>query len=241
MVKWVQEVICDHYATTMEPIDEDLFHLSIPPSFRALEYKKMKAYNNQFFVDDESSNLCVTFDYSVASTFEQVEGNGDDVLGPIQYVGLLKQILQLDYGCMSSPIILFQCEWVRNGIDNRGNPTYKWDDVGFLLVNFWHLLHEHNEPFVFPSQVQQVFFWSEPWTPTWKVVLHRELRNQRVVVDSYDDCLKTCGVAFELKAPMDFHELDSSRAMIGAIELNREETILASQALRRNVRVDDSL
>ncbi len=103
------------------------------------------------------------------------------------------------------------------------------------------MLHEHNEPFVFPSQVQQVFFWSEPWTPTWKVVLHRELRNQRVVVDSYDDCLKTCGVAFELKAPMDFHELDSSRAMIGAIELNREETILASQALRRNVRVDDSL
>jgi hypothetical protein len=63
---------------------------------------------------------------------------------------------------------------VRNGIDNRSNPTYKWDDANFLLANFLHLLHEHNEPFVFPSQVQQVFFWNEPMTPTWKVVLHRE-------------------------------------------------------------------
>jgi hypothetical protein len=50
----------------------------------------MKAYNNHFCVDDGSSNLCVTFDYGVALVFEQVEGNGDDVLGPIQYVGLFK-------------------------------------------------------------------------------------------------------------------------------------------------------
>jgi hypothetical protein len=37
--------------------------------------------------------------------------------------------------------------------DNKGNPTYKQDDASFLLVNFWHLLHEFDEPFVFPSHV----------------------------------------------------------------------------------------
>ncbi len=70
MVKWVRKAVCDRYAITMEPIDEDLLHLSIPPSFKALEYKKMKAYGNHFCVDDELSSLCVTFDSSVAPTFE---------------------------------------------------------------------------------------------------------------------------------------------------------------------------
>jgi hypothetical protein len=32
MVKWVQEAICDHYVITMEPIYENLLHVSIPPS-----------------------------------------------------------------------------------------------------------------------------------------------------------------------------------------------------------------
>jgi hypothetical protein len=43
----------------------------------------MKAYDNHFHVDDESSNLCVTFDSGVALVFEQTKGNGDDVFGPI--------------------------------------------------------------------------------------------------------------------------------------------------------------
>jgi len=42
---------------------------------------------------------------------------------------------------------------VKNGNDNKGNPTYKGDDASFLLVYFWHLLHEFDEPFVFPSHV----------------------------------------------------------------------------------------
>jgi hypothetical protein len=94
----------------------------------------MKTYGNHFHVDGGSSSLCVTFDSNVASIFEQEEGDVDDVLGPIQYVGLLKQILQLDYGCMSSPIILFQCKWLRNRTNNRSNPIYKQDDGGFLFA-----------------------------------------------------------------------------------------------------------
>ncbi len=69
------------------------------------------------------------------------------MLGHIQYVGTLKEILQLDYGLMASSIVLFHCTWVKNEIDNKGNPTYKQDDVGFLLVNFHHILHEFNDLF----------------------------------------------------------------------------------------------
>jgi hypothetical protein len=63
------------------------------------------------------------------------------MLGHIQYVGTLKEILQLDYGPMASPIVLFHCNWVKNGTNNKGNPTYKRDDVRFLLANFHHMLH----------------------------------------------------------------------------------------------------
>jgi hypothetical protein len=53
--------------------------------------------------------------------------------------------------------------------------------------------------------------------------------------------LKHMGLFFGLEVAMDFCELDNSKAMVGAIELNREEAILAFQALRRSVRVDDAL
>jgi hypothetical protein len=42
---------------------------------------------------------------------------------------------------------------MKNGNDNKGNPTYKRDDVSFLLANFWQLWHEFDEPFVFPLHV----------------------------------------------------------------------------------------
>jgi hypothetical protein len=118
----------------------------------------MKVFGKHFKVDDEHNNILVTFDSSVASFFQQFEGSDNDVFGQIQYVGIVKDISKSDYGPMFSPIVLFHCSWVKNGIDNRGNPIYKQDDVGFLLPNCHHLLHEFDEPFVFPSQVQQVFF-----------------------------------------------------------------------------------
>jgi hypothetical protein len=71
----------------------------------------------------------------------------------IQYVEILKEMLQSEYGPMSSLIVLFPYIGVKNGNDNKGNPTYKRDDVGFLLVNLWHLLHELDVPFVFPLHV----------------------------------------------------------------------------------------
>jgi hypothetical protein len=54
----------------------------------------------------------------------------------IQYVNVLKDIIRLDYGPISTLIILMRCAWVWNKSDVRGNPTYRWDEVGFLLANF---------------------------------------------------------------------------------------------------------
>lgn len=126
MAKWVRNAICTHQGRSLDNIvDPNLVYLSIPPSLITLRYGKLKAFRNHFQVDSDQNNLLVTYGCGVAFVFEQFARSEDDVLGAIQYVGTLKEILQLDYGLVFSPIILFQCQWVKNGIDNRRNPIYK--------------------------------------------------------------------------------------------------------------------
>jgi hypothetical protein len=85
----------------------------------------MKAYGNHFQVNDCNMKGMVSFDCGVASMFGQRQAHIGDEHASIQYVGVLKDILRLDYGPISTPIILIRCAWVRNESDVRGNPTYK--------------------------------------------------------------------------------------------------------------------
>ncbi len=168
LIVWITNAVREHRLAGGTFDDQDVVALSIPPSTKACSYKRIKAYGSHFRVDDQTSVGCVTYDSGVASFFSH--NNVDDNHHPsrqLQYVGVLKDILQLDYRTMSTPIVLFWCDWVQNVLDNRGNPTYKWDDVGFLMANFRHMLLKDIEPFVFPSQVQQVFLC---WWPTHPIV-----------------------------------------------------------------------
>jgi hypothetical protein len=76
-------------------------------------------------------------------------------------VGIPQDIILLDYGPISIPMVLFKCDWVKNEVDRRGHPTYKCDEDGFLLANFNALKANDNEPFLFPTQVQHVFYSKE--------------------------------------------------------------------------------
>jgi hypothetical protein len=68
----------------------------------------------------------------------------------VNYIGVTKNILKLDYGPMHTPII--KCEWMKLE-DNQGNPAYVRDDVGFLIVYCLHKLPLMFEPFInFPTQ-----------------------------------------------------------------------------------------
>jgi hypothetical protein len=93
--------------------DQDVVALSIPPNTKACSYKIIKAYGSDFHVDDQTSVGCVIYDNGVASTFSH--NNVDDNHHPsrqLQYVVVLKIILKLNYGTMSTTIILFRCDWV---------------------------------------------------------------------------------------------------------------------------------
>ena len=111
----------------------------------------------------------------MASVFEVPSADARDI--SVHYVGVLKDILKLDYGPMNTPIVLFRCEWLKTQ-DNRGNATYVRDDAGFLIVNFRHKLPRMADPFIFPSQATQVFFSDVPEKVGWKVVLQKEARTK---------------------------------------------------------------
>ncbi len=84
---------------------------------------------------------------------------------------------------MHTHVIIFRCEWVK-GVDNQGNVTYVKDDYGFLIVNFRHRLPLMVEPFKFPFQMTQVFFFDDLRKLGWKVILKKEARSRREVVDT---------------------------------------------------------
>ena len=144
----------------------------------------------------------------------------------VNYVGVLRDILELDYGTLSTRVILLRCDWVKPR-DNRGNPTYTRDELGFLLVNFRHTQPRMLEPFIFPSQATQVFFSDVGGRPGWKVVLQKEARARREVVDTVDTFISTRVESNGLRAPHTFPRAIEVANLVGAIELTDEENLVA--------------
>jgi hypothetical protein len=102
-----------------------------------MHYTKMKAFGNHFRVEDAAFIELQMYDSGIVYVFEVSTANADEV--SLNYVGVLKDILKLDYKPLHTPMIILCCKWMKMQ-DNRGNPTYTKDDVGFLIVNFRHKL-----------------------------------------------------------------------------------------------------
>ena len=174
---WVRRAVQNqpHEPNNIDKIDRIL--LVSRPSQKATRYTRMRAFGNHFRVEDSQSALMQTYDNGVAIVFEMPTADSQSEVS-LCYVGVLQDILKLDYGPLRTPIILFRCEWFKRD-DNRGNPTYVQDDAGFMVVNTRHKVPKMSEPFIFPSQATQVFFFNDMSKPGWKVVLRKEARSKR--------------------------------------------------------------
>ncbi len=84
-------------------------------------------------MEDSRSQQLQTYNSGVASVFDMPIFDVTSVF--VNVVGVLKDILKLDYGLVHNLVHIFRCEWVKQE-DNRGNLTYVKDDVEFLTVNF---------------------------------------------------------------------------------------------------------
>jgi hypothetical protein len=195
----------------------------------------MKAYKNHYKVFINTyGNTSATYDSGVASIFHQEQQSTEGTrLGVLQYVGILKDVILLNYGLISQPVILFKCDWVRNGLDTWGNATYKCDDDGFLLVNFRQLKTRVDEPYVFLAQVQQVFYAEDPNMAGWKVVLHKEPRSKRILVSDSDEVTMLDNL-IGVDVPLEIPEVPRNMALVDVIELIGADVILAAEELQRS-------
>ncbi len=99
-----------------------------------------------------------TSDLGVITTFEQEcrshYSDQNPIMASLEYVGWIKEILELDYGKFQ--IVLLLCNWVVLNYEGT-NATMKHDDYGFTLVSFEHLIPFSTQFFAFPMHVEQVF------------------------------------------------------------------------------------
>ena len=83
------------------------------------------------------------------------------------------------------------------------------------------------KPFIFLSQVTQVFFSDIINKPGWKVVLRKEARSRREVVETTDAFISTIVESAGLRAPESLLAPTEHVNLVGAIELSPEENLLA--------------
>jgi hypothetical protein len=223
--EWVKEAVRQMPLQTSNVEEMDLRLLCRRPSHRATRYTGMKAFGNHFRVQDRRTDHLLTYDSDVASIFDVPSENAREV--SINYVGILKDILKLDYGPLQTPVILMNCEWLKR-VDNRGNSTYIRDEASFLVVNSRHKLPRMAEPFIFPSHATQVFFSDVYNKARWKVVLYNEARTKREVVDTTDVFITTTSKASELTVGDAVRPRPALVSLVGAIELSNEENLLAN-------------
>ncbi|KAK8924075.1 Homeobox-leucine zipper protein HOX32 [Platanthera zijinensis] len=91
---------------------------------------------------------------------------GDQQSGGREYYGVLRDIIQIDYG-VERQIVLFKYEWRDTYHEGKG---YKKELNGIIPVNVKHNLRS-NEPYVLACQVEQVYYVADNKNKDWRLVI----------------------------------------------------------------------
>ncbi|XP_058095142.1 uncharacterized protein LOC131240732 [Magnolia sinica] len=162
-----------------EQVSEDLRWLARGPNM-ARRYEGFIVNGFRFHTKDrekkrktQHSGVVVT---AKTSSFASVNDK-NPIAGDVTYYAVLTDIIELEY-CGDRKVILFKCDWVDVLSQGRG---VKKDKFGFTLVNLKRLCHTgqqlFDEPFVFASQVEQVFYVQDPIEKDWHVVVRTKPRD----------------------------------------------------------------
>lgn len=156
-----------------ETISEDIKLLASGPTWDCKSFKGYLINGYRFHIKDveegrttQSSGVMVI---ASTSSFSSSKDN-NPMRGDVVYYGVLKEILELNYGGREK-FVLFKCDWA--DVKRAGRGTKK-DQFGSTLVNFSELMYNGNlsdEPFVFASQVRQVFYVQDPIDTSWHFVV----------------------------------------------------------------------
>lgn len=160
----------------------ELKRLAGRPISVGVKYKRFVVNGFRFHTKDlESTKRYQNSGVRVRATTSSFSSVRDQnpILSELDYYGILKDIIQLDYGGQCK-VILFDCDWVSKG------KRLKKDVDGFTLLDFSNVVR-HSEPFILASQADQVFYVEEdPNGSKWKVVVPTSARaryNMESVID----------------------------------------------------------
>ena len=101
---------------------------------------------------------------------------GDESTGYIDWFGVVKKIIALDY-LGSNEVILFKCDWFEVPPQGRRQSRgYKKDAYGFINVDTT-CLHYKDDPFILGIQAEQVCYAKDVENPNWCSVIKLRPRN----------------------------------------------------------------
>ncbi|XP_058093353.1 uncharacterized protein LOC131239591 [Magnolia sinica] len=177
--KWFSDRVEQLRHERNEQVSEDLRWLARGPSM-ARRYKGFIVNGFRFHTKDrekkrktQHSGVVVT---AKTSSFASANDR-NPIAGDVTYYGVLTDIIELEY-CGTRKVVLFRCDWVDVRSQGRG---VKKDGLGFTLVNLKRLCHtgQHlsDEPFVFASQAEQVFYVQDLIEKDWHVVVRTKPRD----------------------------------------------------------------
>ena len=126
-------------------------------------HNSMYAYGYHFRIDDEGGRSNVSYDSGIACIATQTctssRADQNPVEAALQYVGILKDIIDVDYGHLQYTIL--KCSWIRPDMQGR-NRTMRVDEHGFWSVRFNARQYPAVEPYIMPVHAKQVCSTSIP-------------------------------------------------------------------------------
>ena len=133
----------------------------------------MWAQGCRYACDDESTINTVAFDSGIAAIPPSATCTEIDV-------GILKNILLISY--LGFNCVLMEGSWIKSS--SQGRRVIKKDSYGFWTVKYsCREVRDKDNPYVYPSNVSQVFFVDDLRDPAWKVVLRHDPRSKRITGD----------------------------------------------------------
>ena len=152
---WIEERVRQLGIEGANP-SEDLVTMSRLPSPYVKHHNSMWAYGYHFRAEDEAARQYVSFDAGVAAIITQTcrssRADRHPIEAQLQYVGIIKDILRVDYGHLKFNVL--RCSWIKP--DLAGEPTIKQDRDGFWLVKHGARQSPEVEPYLMPAHARQV-------------------------------------------------------------------------------------
>ena len=152
---WIRNHVSEMDQSGMNP-DLSLQTMSRLPSRTVKHYNSMWAYGYHLRTDDEQGRAHVSFDSGVAAIITQEcrssRADQHPVEAWLKYVGIIKDIVQLDYGLHKYTVR--RCSWVKP--NQEGASTMRRDNHGFWSLKFDARQSHDIEPYILPAHVQQV-------------------------------------------------------------------------------------